>query len=129
MPLVRIDLNSSAPAERARIVGDAVYDAMISVANVPADDKFQIITRHDANEIVYPAAGYLGINYSKDLVLIQVTWNQGRSIEVKQAFYKRIADEISAKAGIRREDVWINLVEVAKENWSFGKGEMQYGPK
>lgn len=129
MPLVRIDLNSSAPAERARIVGDAVYNAMISVANVPADDKFQIITRHDASEIVYPAAGYLGINYTKDLVIIQVTWNQGRSIEVKQAFYKRIADEISAKAGIRREDVWISLVEVAKENWSFGNGEMQYGPK
>ena len=129
MPLVRIDLDKSAPAERARIVGDVVYDAMIAVANVPADDKFQIITRHDAGEIVYPDAGYLGISYTKDLIIIQITWNQGRSIEVKQAFYKRVADSISEKTGVRREDVWINLIEVAKENWSFGNGEMQYGPK
>ena len=129
MPLVRIDLDKSAPAERARIVGDVVYDAMIAVANVPADDKFQIITRHDVGEIVYPDAGYLGISYTKDLIIIQITWNQGRSIEVKQAFYKRVADSISEKTGVRREDVWINLIEVAKENWSFGNGEMQYGPK
>jgi phenylpyruvate tautomerase PptA (4-oxalocrotonate tautomerase family) len=126
MPLVRIDLDKSAPAERARIVGDVVYDAMIAVANVPADDKFQIITRHDAGEIVYPDAGYLGISYTKDLIIIQITWNQGRSIEVKQAFYKRVADSISEKTGVRREDVWINLIEVAKENWSFGNGIAQY---
>ena len=129
MPLVRIDLDKSAPTERASIVGDAVYNAMISVANVPANDRFQIITRHNAGEIVYPTEGYLGINYTKDLVIIQVTWNLGRSIEVKQAFYKQIAERISAKTGIRQEDVWISLVEVAKENWSFGNGEMQYGPK
>lgn len=129
MPLVRIDLDQSAPADRARIVGDAVYEAMISVANVPADDRFQIVTRHDAGEIVYPEAGYLGVTYTRDLVIIQVTWNLGRTIEVKQAFYRKVADDVAARAGIRKQDVWINLVEVAKENWSFGDGEMQYGPK
>ena len=129
MPLVRIDLDKSAPAERGRIVGEAVYDAMISVASVPADDKFQIVTRHDAGAIVYPEAGYLGVTYTTDLVIIQVTWNQGRSIEVKQAFYQKVADDVASKAGVRKEDVFISLVEVPKENWSFGNGEMQYGPK
>ena len=129
MPLVRIDLNKSAPAERGRIIGEVVYEAMISVANVPVDDKFQVITRHDAGEIIYPEAGYLGIRYTNDLVMIQITWNQGRSIETKQAFYRRVADGIAEKTGMRREDIWISLVEVAKENWSFGNGEMQYGPK
>jgi phenylpyruvate tautomerase PptA (4-oxalocrotonate tautomerase family) len=102
---------------------------MISVANVPTDDKFQIITRHDVGEIRYPEAGYLGITYTKDIVIIQITWNEGRSTEIKRAFYKKLCDSISERAGIRREDVWISLVEVAKENWSFGNGEMQYGPK
>lgn len=129
MPLVRIDLNKSAPADRATIVGGVVYKAMIEVANVPANDKFQIIARHDAGEVVYPADGYLGITYTDDLVIIQVTWNEGRSIDVKKAFYKKVADDVSEKAGVRREDVWISLVEVAKENWSFGNGEMQYAPK
>ena len=129
MPLVRIDLNKSAPADRARIVGDVVYNAMIDVANVPANDKFQIITRHDAGEMVYPSEGYLGINYTDDLVTIQVVWNEGRSIDVKKAFYKRIADGVAEKTGIRREDIWISLIEVVKENWSFGNGAMQYASK
>jgi phenylpyruvate tautomerase PptA (4-oxalocrotonate tautomerase family) len=128
MPLVRIDLNRSAPPDRARIVGDVVYAAMRAVANVPENDKFQIVTRHEAGEIVAPEAGYLGVTYTDDLVIIQITWNAGRSVEVKRALYRQIADGIAERAGIRREDVFINLVEVVKENWSFGNGEMQYAP-
>ncbi len=128
MPLVRIDLDRSAPIERAAIVGDIVYEAMITVANVPKDDKFQIITRHEGAEIVFPANGYLGIKYSPDLVIIQITWNSGRSVDVKKQFYKKVADDIAAKTGISRQDVFISLIEVAKENWSFGNGEMQYTP-
>ncbi|KQP31665.1 4-oxalocrotonate tautomerase [Methylobacterium sp. Leaf104] len=128
MPLVRIDLNRSAPPDRARIVGDVVYAAMRAVANVPENDKFQIVTRHEAGEIVAPEAGYLGVTYTDDLVIIQITWNAGRSVEVKRALYRQIADGIAERAGIRREDVFVNLVEVVKENWSFGNGEMQYAP-
>jgi 4-oxalocrotonate tautomerase len=129
MPLVRIDLNNSAPAERVRIVCQAVYGAMTDIANVPANDKFQIVTRHSVDEIIYPEEGYLGVQYSPDLIFIQVTWVAGRSTDVKKQFYRRVADEIHAKAGVRKEDVWISLVDVAREDWSFGNGEMQYAPK
>ncbi|MGB4345244.1 MAG: tautomerase family protein, partial [Burkholderiaceae bacterium] len=61
-------------------------------------------------------------------VFIQVTLNAGRTTELKKKFYKRIADDLAAELGVRKEDVFISLVEVAKENWSFGNGEMQYGP-
>lgn len=128
MPLVRIDLNRSAPPDRARIVGDVVYAALRAVASVPENDKFQIVTRHEAGEIVAPEGGYLGVTYTDDLVMIQITWNAGRSVEIKRALYRQIAAEIAAQAGIRQEDVVINLVEVVKENWSFGNGEMQYAP-
>ena len=100
MPLVRIDLNKDAPAERVRIVSQAVYGAMIEIANVPINDKFQIVTRHSADEIIYPEEGYLGVQYSPDLIIIQVTWVGGRSTDVKKQFYRRIADEIHAKAGV-----------------------------
>ncbi|MGH8779715.1 tautomerase family protein [Paraburkholderia sp.] len=129
MPLVRINLSKDASPETVRAVGDVIYDAMIQFANVPKDDRFQIVTRHAADELIYPEAGYLGISYTPGIVFIQVTWNAGRSTEVKKAFYRAVADGIHAKAGIRKEDVWISLVEVDKENWSFGNGEMQYGPK
>ena len=129
MPLVRIDLNKDAPAERVRIVSQAVYRAMIEIASVPINDKFQIVTRHSTDEIIYPEEGYLGVQYSPDLIMIQVTWVGGRSTEVKKQFYRRIADEIHAKAGIRRVDVWINLVDGGRDDWSFGNGDIQYAPK
>lgn len=129
MPLVRINLSKSASAETIRTVSEVVYDAMINVANVPANDKFQIITRHADDELVYPAEGYLGVTYTPGIVFIQVTWNAGRTIEVKKAFYKAIAEGISQKTEIRIQDVFISLIDVAREDWSFGNGEMQYAPK
>ena len=129
MPLVRINLSQSASAETIRTVSGVVYEAMINVANVPANDKFQIITRHADDELVYPAEGYLGVTYTPGIVFIQVTWNAGRTTEVKKAFYKAIAEGISQKTEIRIQDVFISLIDVAREDWSFGNGEMQYAPK
>ena len=129
MPLVRIDLNKDAPAERVRIVSQAVYGAMTDIANVPVNDKFQIVTRHRADEIIYPDEGYLGIKYSPDLIFIQVTWVAGRSTDVKKQFYRRIADEVNERAGVRKQDIFISLVDSGREDWSFGNGDMQYAPK
>ena len=129
MPLARIDLAADTSTEVVQAIGDVIYDAMIGVANVPAHDKFQIVNRHSADELVYPAAGYLGMTYTPKIVFIQVTWNTGRSVGVKKAFYKAVADGIHEKTGIRKDDVWISLVEVNREDWSFGGGEMQYAPK
>jgi phenylpyruvate tautomerase PptA (4-oxalocrotonate tautomerase family) len=125
MPFVRIDLAKGKPAEHRKAIGEIIYKAMTETINVPADDKFQIITEHAAEELNFPAS-YLGVTYSKDIVFIQVTLNAGRSVDMKKAFYKRVADDLHTQLNIRREDVFINLVEVAKENWSFGNGIAQY---
>jgi 4-oxalocrotonate tautomerase len=129
MPLARIDVSKDAPPERIKVVSEAIYSAMVEIANVPVHDKFQVVTRHDADEIIYPKDGYLGMTYTGDLMLIQITWVGSRSTEVKKKFYKRIVDEIHERPGVRKEDVWINLVDDAREDWSFGNGEMQYAPK
>jgi 4-oxalocrotonate tautomerase len=129
MPLARIDLSKDAPPERVRIVSEAIYRAMVEVANVPLHDKFQVVTRHASDEIIYPEEGYLGLNYTRDLIIIQITWVSGRSVDVKKKFFRRIADEIHEKARVRKEDIWINLVDTNREDWSFGDGEMQYAPK
>ncbi len=127
MPLVRIDFAQGHPEGFGRAVGEIVYRAMLSEIAVPADDKFQIITSHAASEINIPAS-YLGIEYSPGIVFIQITLNAGRTTELKKKFYKRIADDLAAELQIRKQDVFISLIEVSKENWSFGNGEMQYGP-
>ena len=125
MPFVRIDLARGRPAPVRRAIGEIVYRAMTEVINVPAGDKFQVIAEHAPEDLnVTPA--YLGIRYSPGVVFIQITLNQGRTVEQKRAFYRRIADDLQRELGIDRQDVVINLVEVAKENWSFGNGEAQY---
>jgi 4-oxalocrotonate tautomerase len=128
MPLARIDISRNASDELVRIVSDAVYRAMVEVANVPPHDKFQIVNRHAPDEIIYPQEGYLGVQYTSGLIFIQVTWVAGRSTDVKKKFYRQIADEIHEKGGVRKQDVWINLVDSSREDWSFGNGEMQYAP-
>ena len=125
MPLVRIDLLEGKTPEYRMQVGQVVYQAMLDVLAVPKNDRFQVITEHDAEGLVFDR-GYLGIERTADCVFIAVTLNEGRTIEMKQAFYKGVADGLHERLGLRREDVFINLVEVKKENWSFGNGEAQY---
>lgn len=125
MPFVRIDLAKGKSPEYRKTIGEIIYKAMTETINVPADDKFQVITEHAPEELNFPKS-YLGIEYSKDIVFIQITLNGGRTVDMKKAFYKRIADDLHAQLNIRREDVFIGLVEVAKENWSFGNGMAQY---
>jgi len=125
MPLARIDLIRGKSALFRKTVGEIVYQAMTDIINVPVNDKFQVITEHAA-EGLNVADSYLGNKYTQDIILIQITLNAGRTVEMKQAFFKRIADDLHARLDVRREDVIINLVEVAKENWSFGNGEAQY---
>jgi len=125
MPLARIDLAAGKPPDYRRTVGDVVYDAMIAVLNVPQNDRFQVITEHAPGDFVIDPT-YLGIARSPDCIVIQVTLNEGRTLETKRAFYKALADGLHQRLQLRREDVFVNLVEVRKENWSFGNGEAQY---
>ena len=128
MPLVRIDLSKKYPADLAQQVGDIVYNMMRKQINVPEDDKFQIITRHDASELNIPKS-YLGIEYSEGVIFIQATISFGRSTDLKKNLYKSICEALVKDLKVRPQDIFINLLEVSKENWSFGNGEMQYADK
>jgi 4-oxalocrotonate tautomerase len=128
MPLVRIDLPKGSSLGRRRAIADVVYEAMRQHLKVPEDDRFQIITEHDEGSLVIDPS-YLGIARSKAALIIQITLSEGRSVEMKQAFYRAVAEDLKAKVDQRPEDVTINLVEVKKENWSFGNGIAAYVDK
>jgi 4-oxalocrotonate tautomerase len=125
MPLVRIDLRRGKPADYRKAICDAVYRAMRETFNVPEDDRFMLVTEHDADGFIY-AGNYLGITHTDDLVIIQITANATRTLAQKQAFFAHAAALLSENPGVRKEDVFINIVEVKKENWSFGNGIAQY---
>jgi 4-oxalocrotonate tautomerase len=127
MPLVRISLVKGKPEAYRRKVGDAIHRALVEAVSVPPLDRFQLLTEHEPGDIVYDS-NYLGIARTSNLVIVQITLSVGRALEQKRALYRRIAENLAASVGLRKEDAWINLVEVAKENWSFGNGVASYAP-
>ncbi len=127
MPLVRISLREGKSAAYRLAIADAVHRAMVEAVNVPPQDRFQVITEHAPDSLVYDPT-YLGVDRTDDVVFIQITLNAGRTTDLKKALYARIAHRLAESPGVRPQDVLINLVEVAKENWSFGNGVAQYAP-
>ena len=125
MPLVRIAYLKGKPEGFGKKVGAIVYQTMLDTINVPPKDNFQVITEHDKDSLVFDPE-YLDIQRTDGIIVIQITLNEGRTLERKKAFYKQLAERLHAELGIRMEDVFISLIEVKKENWSFGDGIAQY---
>ena len=125
MPLVRIALREGTSSEYRRAIADGVHQAMIDAMAIPPDDRFQVISEYSAENLIYDPQ-YLGIKRSDRVVFVQITLSAGRKPGQKRALYKRIAELLAKAPGVRPEDVVINLVEVAWENWSFGNGVAQY---
>jgi len=125
MPITRIALRRGKPAAFRQAIMEGVYAAMRETFNVPEDDRFMMITQHEADEFLH-GRHYLGIDRSDDLVIIQLTVSNTRDLAQKKALFARICQKLGDNPGVRPQDVFINLVEVAKENWSFGNGEAQY---
>jgi len=125
MPLVRISLRQGTSAEYRKAIGDGVHRAMIEALAIPSDDRFQVISEHPPEDLVYDPQ-YLGVQRSARVVFIQITLSAGRKPQQKRKLYKRMAEILAESPGLRPEDLLINLVEVSWENWSFGNGEAQY---
>ncbi|AOJ77796.1 4-oxalocrotonate tautomerase [Burkholderia ubonensis] len=125
MPFTRIALREGKPAEYRAALVDGVHRALMRTFNVPEDDIFMVVTEH-ANENFVFGRHYLDIERSDDLVMIQITANNTRTLEQKQALYRTIVDNLAQRPGVRPQDVFIGLVEVLKEDWSFGNGIAQY---
>jgi phenylpyruvate tautomerase PptA (4-oxalocrotonate tautomerase family) len=124
MPLVRISHRSDVSDAYRQALSNGVQEAMESTLNVPVNDRFHILTEH-ATGLIFDAH-YLGIERSQDWVAIQITLRQGRTVEMKQALYRRIVANLVKQPGLRPEDVLICLVENELADWSFGNGEAQY---
>ena len=125
MPLVRVSLRRGKHAAYRKAILDGIYRAMLPTFDVPEEDRFMVINEHDEPDFSYSKT-YLGIGRSDDLVMIQITANNTRNVEQKKVFFRQLVDNLVADPGVRPEDVFINLVEVLPENWSFGNGVAQY---
>lgn len=125
MPLIRIDVIEGRSEADLAAISTAVHRGLTECFNVPERDQFQVITEHRAGRLVYNPA-YLGIDRTDGLVVIQVLLSSGRTPELKQSFYSRVAQLIAETANTRPQDVMITLMENERADWSFGNGVAQY---
>jgi len=125
MPLVRISLREGKSEEYRRALADGVHQAMVETIDAPAQDRFQVITEHSPNELIYDP-NYFGVKRDDNIVIVQITMSFGRKPPQKRRLFQRIAEILAQNPGLRPEDLMINLVETAWENWSFGSGEAHY---
>lgn len=125
MPLVRISLREGKTAEYKKALADGVHRALVEAIEIPAQDRFQVVSEYGSDGLIYDPS-YLGITRSDDIVLVQITLSTGRKPGQKKKLYERMSKILSENPGLRPQDLMVNLVEVAWENWSFGNGEAQY---
>jgi len=124
MPLLHISLRAGKPEGYRQAIFDSLYRAMRETLNVPEDDQFMTITEHDAQNFRYGNA--YGVVRSADVVYIQITVFNTRTLEQKKALFRRVAELLGESPGIRPEDVFVNVLESTKENWSVGHGLAQF---
>ena len=125
MPLINISLRTGKPEAYRQAIFDGLYRAMRETLSVPEDDQFMTIREHEAANFRTSTSCY-GVSRTEDVVYIQITVFDTRTAEQKKALFRRIAELLGENPGIRPEDAFVNIVEVAKENWSMGHGLAQY---
>jgi 4-oxalocrotonate tautomerase len=128
MPLVNITLRQGKSPEYLRQVGDAVHAALVDKAPIPVGDRFHIFHEVPAGNLdVDPTfAGDRTVERSDDVIVIQIVLNSGRTDITKSAIYAAVVERLQNEVGVRPDDVFINLIEVAKQNWSMALGIMTY---
>jgi 4-oxalocrotonate tautomerase len=124
MPLIHINLRAGKPEAYRQAIFDGLYRAMREALNVPEDDQFMTITEHEPANFRYGDA--YGVTRSADVVYIQITVFDTRTAEQKKALFKRTAELLGKNPGIQPENVFVNVLESAKENWSVGHGLAQF---
>ncbi|MGK2859392.1 MAG: tautomerase family protein [Thermoanaerobaculia bacterium] len=125
MPLVKIHLRKGKGEEYVRLVSEAIHEALVVEASIPPDDKFHIVHQTEPAELIaHPSYG--DVNRTADLIVVEITLNAGRTVEIKRKIYRRLARNLERAVQLRPDDLLVSLVEVTKENWSFGRGIATY---
>lgn len=125
MPLVHIHVIESRRSHtQLRHLADTVQQVMLDHFAAPDGDRYQIITEHKPGQIIADDTG-LGLERTEDIVIVQI-FQQGRSLDHKQATYQALAEQLASEIGLNPSDLIVSMVENTREDWSFGNGVAQF---
>lgn len=125
MPLTRVSMIKSRSLEAKNEIRDIIGQVIVDHLKVPSDDRFLIIEELEKENFnFHPTC--LEIERSDELLIVQIFLNIGRPTEMKKEFYKELSKQLHQSANVRTEDLFINLIEVTQDNWSYGDGIAQF---
>jgi phenylpyruvate tautomerase PptA (4-oxalocrotonate tautomerase family) len=124
MPFVKINLAQNLADNAKKAISLAVHESLMEHFNIPEDDYFQVIHEIRPADLLFPQS-YMNIPHTGNMLYIEITASHGRTVEMKKALYRSVAQKIAARTSVSENDVFIVLTEVALENWSFGQGLAQ----
>jgi phenylpyruvate tautomerase PptA (4-oxalocrotonate tautomerase family) len=123
MPFTRVAIPAgTSPAHKAAIAR-GVHEAMVAAIGIPEDDFFQLLSEYQPGDFLFDR-GFLGVQRSDGLVVIQIALRRGRSDAMKRDLYARITANLGQAADIRPQDVFVYLNENDFSDWSVGDGRM-----
>ena len=125
MPIAKIHvLEGQYDEARLGKVSSAVQNGLISALGIPPEDFFQIFHVLPRNQYLHTPS-FLGLKYSDDLIVLEITFISGRPSEKRLGLLKALNDAVVAAAGISPDDLMIAFYEVPGDNISFGRGQAQ----
>ena len=123
MPFTRVAIPAgTSPAHKAAIAR-GVHEAMVAAIGIPENDVFQLLSEYQPGDFVFDR-GFLGMQRSDRIVVVQITLRRGRSDAMKRDLYARIAANLGRAASVRPQDVFVYLSENDFSDWSVGGGRM-----
>jgi phenylpyruvate tautomerase PptA (4-oxalocrotonate tautomerase family) len=127
MPLAKIHIRKGRRAEEKRAIADAVQASLIATFDIPEQDRFQLIQEYEDEHFIHPDA-FLDLTYTRDLLMIELAFIEGRSDELKKALLADLNRRLVETADVRADDVFVSMYELAAANFSFGRGLAQRAP-
>jgi len=124
MPVATFNLRKGRSRESKRKMADAVQAAIVANLGIPDEDRYQLFREYENDDYIH-TPGYLGLSYSPQLLILEVTFIQGRPDETKKALLRDINQRLVATDEISADDIFIVIHEIGRANISFGRGLAQ----
>lgn len=108
-----------------RALADAFNGALVEALDIPVEDRFVILSEPGPDELfLHPTF----MEMQRDPVsamIATVMIGTHRPIEDKRRLAAAITRRVVAAVGVTSDDVFLTLIPVPNENFSFGCGELQ----
>jgi len=124
MPLVKVNLLKGRSTEEKDSIAASIQKPLVSTLEVSDANRYQLFNEYDAESFLH-TSGYLGLTYTDQLLIIEITIREGDDDDHKKSLLAEINRNLVAAGVVAEDDVFVLITEIGDANVSFGKGLAQ----